>query len=91
VSIESTSGSIGVPERVQFHLGTRRVPSSSLNMPVWGMLIRLAGWRKGTLGIVIVSRDRRSFWKEVGDGRGLVFSVPSFLGVHPKPMNQMFG
>jgi len=39
VSIESTSGSSGVPERVQFHLGTRRVPSSSPNMPAWGMLI----------------------------------------------------
>jgi len=48
VSIGSNSGSRGVPERVQFHLGTRRVPSSSLNMPAWGMLNRLAEWWKGT-------------------------------------------
>jgi len=44
VSIASSSSSSGVPERVQFHLGTRRVLSSSRNMPVWGMLNRLAEW-----------------------------------------------
>ena len=41
-SSASSSGSSGAPERVQFHLGTRRVPSSIRNMPVWGMLNRLA-------------------------------------------------
>ena len=48
VSIASNSGSSGYPERVQFHLGTQRVPSSFWNMPVWGMLNRLAEWWKGT-------------------------------------------
>ena len=45
----------GVPERLQFHLGTRKVPCSSLNMPVWGMLIRLAEWWKGTLRLELSS------------------------------------
>ena len=42
-------------------------------------------------GVVILSTDRRSPWEAVGDSRGLVYSVPSFLRVHLKPMNQMLG
>jgi len=53
VSISSSSGSSGSPERVQFHLWTRRVPSSFRNMPVWGMLNRLAEWWKGTEEIFV--------------------------------------
>ena len=89
MSIASSSGSSGVPERLQFQLGTQRVPSSSLNMPVWGMLNRLAQWWKGTAleGLF----DRRSPWEAVGNIRGLVYSVPSFLRVHFKPLNHVLG
>ena len=38
----SRTGSSGAPERVQSHFGTRRVPSSIRDMPVWGMLNRFA-------------------------------------------------
>ena len=41
-SSASRSGSSGAPERVQSHSGTRRVTSSIQNLPVWGMLNRLA-------------------------------------------------
>jgi len=51
VSNGSLSGVKGVPARVQFRLGIRRVPSSSLNMPVWGMLNKLDEWWKGTLHV----------------------------------------
>jgi len=43
-SAVSNSGASRSPERVQLHLGTWRVPSSIRNMPVWGMLNRLAEW-----------------------------------------------
>jgi len=48
-SAGSNSGTSGVPERVQFHFGIRRAPSSFLNIPVWGMLNKLAEWWKETL------------------------------------------
>ena len=53
MSISFSSGSSGFPERVQFHLGIRRVPSIFQNMPVWGMLKRLAEWWKGTEEILV--------------------------------------
>jgi len=47
-SSSTSSGASGEPDRVQSHVGIWKVQSSNRNMPVWGMLNRLAEWWKGT-------------------------------------------
>jgi len=63
-SAASSSSASRSPERVQLHLGTRRVPSSNRNMPVWGMLNRLAEWWKGT------TQEGLSLWRITGSPTG---------------------